>query len=94
MLRLSGHGEHDDSSYIDDADRDSPYGRDCIEVARAQILEAGWADADACLSWEKEAAADVDRAVAIARKEDAPDPYDESWHALSTSHLNEGYSDR
>ena len=93
MLRLSGHGEHDDSSYVDDAHRAAPYGRDCIEVARTRILDDGWADPETCDLWEKETAAKVDLAVAIARKEDGPDPYEESWQALSTSHLNEGNSE-
>src|SRR5215472_16225146 len=31
LLRLCGHGEHDDSSYIDPALRTSPLGRDCLK---------------------------------------------------------------
>ena len=91
LLRLSGHGEHDDSSYISDEDVKAPYGRDCLEVARAQLIEAGWAGEKDCSKWSEEAAAEVDRAIAVARKEPGPDPFNESWQALSTAHLNEGY---
>src|SRR5580765_788758 len=33
LLRLCGHGEHDDASYIDPALKESPLGRDCLKVA-------------------------------------------------------------
>jgi len=90
LLRLGGHGEHDDASYIPDSARHQHEARDCIEVAKAQAIELGWAtDAD-FLTWEEEARRDVDAAQAIASKEPTPDPYRETWHALSTSALVEG----
>src|SRR5471032_423506 len=33
LLRLCGHGEHDDSNYIDPKLKNSPLGRDCLKVA-------------------------------------------------------------
>jgi pyruvate dehydrogenase E1 component alpha subunit/2-oxoisovalerate dehydrogenase E1 component alpha subunit len=33
LLRLCGHGEHDDASYVDPKLKQSPLGRDCVSVA-------------------------------------------------------------
>src|SRR5580692_1481924 len=33
LLRLCGHGEHDDASYVDPKLKNSPVGRDCLKVA-------------------------------------------------------------
>lgn len=90
LLRLGGHGEHDDASYIPDAARHQHEGRDCLDVAKAQALEFGWATEADFRTWEEESRRDVDAAQAIASKEPAPDPYRETWHALSTSELVEG----
>jgi pyruvate dehydrogenase E1 component alpha subunit/2-oxoisovalerate dehydrogenase E1 component alpha subunit len=54
-LRLSGHAEHDDASYVDPRLFTSPLGRDCIEVARNYLLEQGWADAEAVRQWRESA---------------------------------------
>jgi len=43
MLRLCGHGEHDDSSYIPEELRQSPLGRDCVTVCEEHVSKAGWA---------------------------------------------------
>src|SRR3954467_14571190 len=43
LLRLCGHGEHDDASYVSAKLKCSELGRDCLEVARAEALENGWA---------------------------------------------------
>src|SRR5580765_7027538 len=37
LLRLVGHGEHDDGHYVDPRLKAAPVGRDCLDVARAQI---------------------------------------------------------
>lgn len=84
LLRLSGHGEHDDGSYVPDSARSGPYGRDCIEVAMRQLVEGGFATADEILAWQEEIAEDVQKAVAQAQQEPVPDPYRENWTALST----------
>lgn len=91
LLRLAGHGEHDDFSYITEEDRRAPYGRDCLEVAHEQVVEAGWANEAQCAKWVAESAAEADLAIATAQKEPGPDPYGETWGALATTHLNEGY---
>lgn len=90
LLRLGGHGEHDDASYIPDAAKHKHEARDCIEVGKRQILEHGWATEADIRAWEEEARREVEAAQAIASKEPTPDPYRENWHALSTSALVEG----
>ncbi len=84
LLRLSGHGEHDDGSYVPAGIRASHCGRDCIEVAIGQLVETGVATEEEIAAWQEETADEVQRAVAQAQQEDAPDPYKESWTALST----------
>jgi acetoin:2,6-dichlorophenolindophenol oxidoreductase subunit alpha len=84
LLRLTGHGEHDDAFYIPAGVRNDHYGRDCVEVAMRQLVEGGLATVDEILAWQNEIAEDVQRAVAQAQQEPAPDPYHEDWTALST----------
>lgn len=84
LLRLSGHGEHDDGSYVPTEIRGGHYGRDCVEVAMRQLVEHGIATVDEILGWQEQFAEDVQRAVAQAQQEQAPDPYEENWTALST----------
>ncbi len=84
LLRLSGHGEHDDGSYVPDHVRAGHYGRDCIEIAMRQLVEMGAATPEQIMGWQESIAADVQRAVAQAQQEAGPDPYREDWSALST----------
>ncbi len=84
LLRLSGHGEHDDASYVPGDVKQGHYGRDCIEVAMHQLVENGLATGDEIRAWQERFAEDVQRAVAQAQQEETPDPYHEHWTALST----------
>ena len=84
LLRLSGHGEHDDGSYVPDQARQGHYGRDCLEIAMTQVVQSGAATIEEINSWQDEYAEEVQRAVAQAQQEAAPDPYHEDWNALST----------
>lgn len=84
LLRLSGHGEHDDGSYVSDSAKHGHYGRDCIEVASQQLVEDGFATMEEITDWKEEASEEVQRAVAQAQQEPVPDPYREDWSALST----------
>jgi len=83
LLRLSGHGEHDDGSYIPEEIRKSHYGRDCMEVGKQQLIELGWLTEDELTEWEAAAKLEVQTAVTTAQKEDGPDPYKEDWCALA-----------
>jgi pyruvate dehydrogenase E1 component alpha subunit/2-oxoisovalerate dehydrogenase E1 component alpha subunit len=91
LLRLCGHGEHDDSSYIEPRLRQSPLGRDCLEIAETSLLEQGWADPGTLGAWKAHATAQVEEAIAKVQREPAPDPYQENWCALASDHLKEGY---
>jgi pyruvate dehydrogenase E1 component alpha subunit/2-oxoisovalerate dehydrogenase E1 component alpha subunit len=84
ILRLSGHGEHDDASYITDEIRQEPFAQDCLARAERVITEQGLADAETLRQWREEAAAQVDDAVSMAQKEADPDPNEEDWCAMST----------
>ncbi|MFU8893055.1 MAG: thiamine pyrophosphate-dependent dehydrogenase E1 component subunit alpha [Luteolibacter sp.] len=84
LLRLTGHGEHDDASYVPADVRNGHYGRDCLEVATAQLLETGAATAEEIQDWQTQVTEEVRAAVAQAQQEPAPDPYRESWTALSS----------
>jgi len=84
LLRLSGHGEHDDGSYVPEPIRKGHYGRDCIEIAIRQLIENDIATVDEIAQWQDESAEEVQRAVAQAQQEEVPDPYTEDWTALST----------
>jgi len=90
LLRLCGHGEHDDASYVDPRLKRSPAGRDCLGVAERHLLESGWADEKSVEAWRADASSRVEEAVAKVQREAGPDPYKEDWYALSSKHLNEG----
>jgi pyruvate dehydrogenase E1 component alpha subunit/2-oxoisovalerate dehydrogenase E1 component alpha subunit len=90
VLRLCGHGEHDDASYVDPELKCSPAGRDCLKVAESLLLQDGWATPETLAAWRKEAASKIEETVSQVQREPAPDPYQENWCALSTSHLQEG----
>jgi pyruvate dehydrogenase E1 component alpha subunit/2-oxoisovalerate dehydrogenase E1 component alpha subunit len=90
LLRLCGHGEHDDASYVDPKLKASPLGRDCLKLAEMQLQNEGWADAAMLAAWRTEAVRKIEEAVAQAQREPAPDPYKEDWCALASKHLSEG----
>jgi pyruvate dehydrogenase E1 component alpha subunit/2-oxoisovalerate dehydrogenase E1 component alpha subunit len=93
LLRLCGHGEHDDASYVDPKIKRSPVGRDCLKVSEEYLLQQCWADADTLNSWRREAAQNVDEAIATVQREPTPDPYREDWSALVSKHLTEPHSE-
>lgn len=89
LLRLAGHGEHDDSHYIDERLRESRLGLDCLKLAEQRLLAEGWADAAALHGVEINAQRQIDEAVATTLREPAPDPSVEDWCALAERHLSE-----
>jgi pyruvate dehydrogenase E1 component alpha subunit/2-oxoisovalerate dehydrogenase E1 component alpha subunit len=90
LLRLVGHGEHDDAHYVNHALKVSPIGRDCLEVARTQVTAAGWMTPPQIDALREELVAEVEAAYATALREPAPDPSLEHWCALATESLAEG----
>jgi pyruvate dehydrogenase E1 component alpha subunit/2-oxoisovalerate dehydrogenase E1 component alpha subunit len=89
LLRLCGHGEHDDASYIAPEQKNSTLGRDCLKMAEEFLLKNNFTDAAQLAVWRSEAIREIEEAVAQAQREPAPDPYEEKWSALSSEHLNE-----
>src|SRR5438094_2040364 len=73
VLRLSGHGEHDDASYVTDEIKRQPFARDCLKVAEHTIAELNLLDPETLAEWRRDAAAQVDEAIAAAQQEAAPD---------------------
>lgn len=93
LLRLCGHGEHDDAEYIDAKLKDSPLGRDCMKVAEEILQEHGWADAGQLADWRLEVTREIEAAVARVQREPSPNPFEENWTAISSNHLREAYED-
>ena len=89
LLRLCGHGEHDDASYIDPSLKKSAIGCDCLKLAEEHILKNKWASADEIQQWRTDATHSIEEAVATVQREPAPDGYREHWQAISSKHLIE-----
>src|SRR5216110_911654 len=87
VLRLSGHGEHDDASYVTDEMKRQPFAQDCLKLAEKKIVDLEMADAATLQSWREDAVKQVDEAIATAQKEAAPDAEKEDWCAISTREL-------
>lgn len=82
LLRLCGHGEHDDAFYVDAQTKGSNRGRDCLQVMEELMKKRGrtkeWNE------WREEARAEVEEAVTQVSKEPVPDPFEEQWRAMIT----------
>lgn len=93
LLRLVGHGEHDDAGYVDSNLRKANVGRDCLQVGAEQLIAAKLASKSEIDAWTKEAQAEVEAALNKAQREKGPDPHDEHWQAISTERLVDGHFD-
>lgn len=89
LLRMCGHGEHDDASYIPPKVRNSPVGRDCLKVAEDQVIREHWASPADLEEWRKEAQRKVEDAISTVQREPTPDPFAEKWRALANESLSE-----
>ncbi|MEZ0276698.1 MAG: thiamine pyrophosphate-dependent dehydrogenase E1 component subunit alpha [Roseimicrobium sp.] len=89
LLRLAGHGEHDDASYIPDTTK--KLGRDSLTISEQNILEKGWLSEAELRAVREQARDEVEKAVSLTSREPAPDPFRETWTALSSSGLAEGW---
>ncbi|MED5586539.1 MAG: thiamine pyrophosphate-dependent dehydrogenase E1 component subunit alpha [Verrucomicrobiota bacterium] len=94
LLRLSGHGEHDDSHYIPDEIRASEIGKDCLALAREKLIAEGWNTEDDCNAMEKQAAEEVENAILKAGGEQPPDPYSHDWNACSSERFRDNLTDQ
>ncbi len=84
LLRLSGHGEHDDGFYVPDTLKDSQVGRDCLDIGEQQMLEAGFSTTEEIEGWKESCTEEVQASVATVQQEPKPDPYQDDWRAFST----------
>ena len=84
LLRLVGHGEHDDASYIPEFLKMSPLGEDCLDLARTKMLEIGWLSDDEVTDWQKIIEKEVEENASKVLREPAPDPSEEDWNAFSS----------
>src|SRR5881296_1389729 len=91
VLRLSGHGEHDDASYVPEEVKRQPRSEECLKLAEKKIVDLEMADAATLKSWRKDAAAQVDEAIATAQQEPAPEADKEDWSAISTRDLVDSF---
>src|SRR5213083_2719679 len=87
ILRRSGHGEHDDASYVTEEIKREPFARDCLKVTEQTIIDLNLADVETLREWRKDAAAQVDQAISTAQKEAAPEADEEDWCAILTRDL-------
>src|ERR1043166_1322158 len=86
-LRLAGHGEHDDASYVTEEIKREPFAQDALQRTEKFILDEGLLDREALKQMRAEIATEVDKAVATAQQEDPPQASDEDWCALTTRQL-------
>jgi pyruvate dehydrogenase E1 component alpha subunit/2-oxoisovalerate dehydrogenase E1 component alpha subunit len=91
LLRLAGHGEHDDAHYVDPALRATALGRDCLDIAGRHLIDTGWADALTLAQWRDDATRQIEEAIGTTVREPLPDPNTETWCALATPHLRDGF---
>ncbi len=87
LLRLAGHGEHDDASYVPPEMKKEPWAQDCVPATEKLIVENGWLDADTLKEWRAEISAEVEKAVQTAQHEAGPVGSEEDWCAISTREL-------
>lgn len=93
LLRLCGHGEHDDAGYITPDLKKSTLGRDCLKLAEETLLRKKLLDAAQIAVWRSEAQRQIEDAVAQVQREPAPNPFTENWSALASVHLRETHDE-
>ena len=90
VLRLVGHGEHDDASYIPEELRNSDLARDCVPLARELLLASGIITGAEDEHWEEEVGKEIEETVSKVLREPAPDPSEEDWNAFAVVGREEG----
>ncbi len=89
LLRLCGHGEHDDAQYVTREIKNSEVGRDCMERAK-EILITHYDYSDKELEeWATLTMEEINQAIRQVQSEGGPDPFTHSWKALATRELCE-----
>ena len=83
VLRLAGHGEHDDASYVPSEMRGESYARDSVKVAEELIIEQKLMTADEMQQLREEIAAEVNDAVNTAQSDPTPRASEDDWRAMA-----------
>jgi pyruvate dehydrogenase E1 component alpha subunit/2-oxoisovalerate dehydrogenase E1 component alpha subunit len=89
LLRLSGHGEHDDAFYVTKSVKEDHYGRDCIDVAKSQLIEKNWMTEKEITAQLARIHDEIEDIIALAHSEPSPNPFSEDWNPLTSAHLIE-----
>jgi len=92
LLRLVGHGEHDDGSYVDPKLKAAAVGKDCVLLAAAEIVSRGWATQAEADGWRTAAEDEVNTTVDRVRREPTPDPEEDDWMAFSRNEFAEQHA--
>ncbi len=92
LLRLAGHGEHDDASYVPPEMKKEPWAQDCVLGTEKLCLENGWLNAETLKEWRAEISAEVEKAVETAQREAGPVGNEEDWCAISRRDLVDSIS--
>lgn len=87
LLRLAGHGEHDDGSYVP-AELRARFG-DCVPLYERHLLDQGVLDQAAVAALWDDARAQVQAALDQALAEPEPDPAQHDWSAYAVRDLAE-----
>src|ERR1700704_4985448 len=87
MLRLAGHGEHDDASYVAAELKKQPFAQGPVARTEKFVLDNGLLERDSLQQLRAEIAKQIDEAVATAQQEDAPHAREGDWRAVSTDAL-------
>ena len=87
VLRLAGHGEHDDASYVPSDMKNQPFAQDPVARTEKFIRQHRLLDDEALQQMRDKIAKEVDEAIATAQQEDAPQASEQDWSALSTGQL-------
>ncbi len=83
LLRLCGHGEHDDGAYMDAAQREAA--RDCLSFGPEQAVADGILAAGEWDQWRQVITTTIDTALATVEAEPDAEPAQEDWQAWSES---------
>jgi pyruvate dehydrogenase E1 component alpha subunit/2-oxoisovalerate dehydrogenase E1 component alpha subunit len=92
LLRLVGHGEHDDFSYLDKSLKKAAFGADCLELAEKHIVSQNWKSSDELATWRREVEQEVNATADRVRREPSPDPEEDDWAALSHPEYREQFA--
>ena len=91
LLRGSGHGEHDDASYVPQSLKDRfP---DCLSRYEATLTASGVVLEADLIAWRNQATDEIRAAFQSAKAEAEANPSQEDWKCLASEHLADELQD-